>query len=185
MANAGLTHGGFYAHFKSKDALLRESLDYAGNETVAMLSKPLAEVPPEGRLGAVIDAYLSSAHAAHPERGCPVASLGPEVARAGGATQRSLAKGIENRIAWMRQLLPESQRGFSEDQVIATLACMIGGVILARSVTIKDSAVVLNACREFLHRAFEGSAEVARAARTKTRRARAAAPPENRARGRR
>jgi len=183
MARAGLTHGGFYAHFTSKDALLRESLDYAGNQTVGMLSTPLAEVPPERRLRAVIDAYLSPAHVTRPERGCPIASLGPEVARAGGATQRSLAKGVKKRIAWMRQLLPESQRGISENQVIATVACMIGGVVLARLVTGKDSAAVLDACREFLHRAFEESAEDARAARTKTRRRQAAATPKKRARG--
>jgi TetR/AcrR family transcriptional repressor of nem operon len=184
MGRAGLTHGGFYAHFASKDDLLRESLDYAGKQTVEMLSKPLADVPPEDRFEAVIDAYLSPGHVAHPEVGCPLASLGPEVARAGGTTQRSLAEGLRNRIAWMRQLLPAGHRGaISENQVIGTLASMIGGVILARSVAGKDSAVVLEACREFLHRMFEESAEHAAAPRSETRRKRAATTASSRGSG--
>jgi TetR/AcrR family transcriptional repressor of nem operon len=174
MARAGLTHGGFYAHFASKDDLLRESLDYASRQTVENLSKPLAGVQSEDRFRAVIDAYLSPAHVTHPELGCPLASLGPEVARAGGTTQRTLAEGVKGRIAWMRQLLPESQRdGIPENQVISTLACMIGGVILARAVPGSDSAVVLNACREFLQRTFEESAEGAAVPPTKTHRKRA------------
>ena len=52
----------------------------------------------------------------------------------------------------MRQLLPEHQREASDDQIIGTLACMVGGVILARTVGGKDSAAVLDACREFLRR---------------------------------
>src|SRR5262249_57524590 len=59
MARAGLTHGGFYAHFTSKDALLRESLDYAGNQTVGMLSTPHAHVPPDRRPPAVTHPHLT------------------------------------------------------------------------------------------------------------------------------
>src|SRR5215831_13993866 len=95
MARAGLTHGGFYAHFDSKDDLLRAALQHASEQTVEMLSKPIADVRGEDRLRTVIDAYLSPAHAAHPEAGCPLASLGPEVARAGGRTQQSLADAVK------------------------------------------------------------------------------------------
>src|SRR5262245_40936120 len=94
MARAGLTHGGFYAHFSSKDDVLRESLDYASGQTLEMLSKPLAGTPAADRFRAVVDAYLSPTHVAHPEVGCPLASLGPEIARAGGRPLRSLAHGL-------------------------------------------------------------------------------------------
>jgi len=156
MASAGLTHGGFYAHFSSKDDLLRESLHYASSETVELLSKPLASMQPEDHFRAVLDAYLSPMHAAHPERGCPLASLGPEVARSEGPAQRNLARGVRRRLDWMRGLLSETQGDdVSDSQVIGTLACMVGGVILARAVGRRDSSAVLNACREFLHRTLD------------------------------
>src|SRR5262245_45697437 len=142
MARAGLTHGGFYAHFTSKDDLLPESLDYVSTQTLEMLSKPLAGVPPANRFRTVIDAYLSPGHVAHPELGCPLASLGPEIARARGRPLRTLAHGLKNRIAWMRELLADSRcGGFTESHVLGTLATMIGGVILARTVPEKDSVV--------------------------------------------
>src|SRR5215207_9840978 len=98
MARAGLTHGGFYAHFASKEDLLREALAHASNQTVEMLSKPLADTPGEERFQAVVDAYLSPAHVAHPEWGCPLATLGPEVARTAGTTHGALAEGVEGRL---------------------------------------------------------------------------------------
>jgi TetR/AcrR family transcriptional repressor of nem operon len=171
MARAGLTHGGFYAHFASKEELLREALEHASTQTVDMLSKPLASVPDESRLQGVIDAYLSPAHVAHPERGCPLATLGPEIARTGGPTHGALAEGVRNRLEWMRQLLPEGQReAASDDQIIGALACMVGGVILARTVGGKDSAAVLEACREFLRRNVGHSGKRSSSSRTKHRR---------------
>src|SRR5262249_21835181 len=110
MARAGLTHGGFYAHFSSKEQLLREAGKRAGDQTLEMLSQRLSATPDDGRLQAVIDAYLSPAHIAHPERGCPLATLGPELARTPGATQGVLAEGVRNRLAWMRGLVAKGQR---------------------------------------------------------------------------
>jgi len=171
MARAGLTHGGFYAHFRSKEELLREALEYASHQTVDMLSKPLAGTAAENRFQAVIDAYLSPAHAAHPEWGCPLATLGPEIARAGGPIHRALAEGVRGRLAWMRRLLPEGPRdAAADDQIIGTLACMIGGVILARTVDGQDSAAVLDACREFLRRNAAQAGKRSSRPRTKRRR---------------
>jgi TetR/AcrR family transcriptional repressor of nem operon len=171
MARAGLTHGGFYAHFASKEELLREALEHASRQTVDRLSTPLAHTPGEDRLPTVIDAYLSAAHVAHPEWGCPLATLGPEIARTGGPTRGALAEGLRGRLAWMRELLPENQRdGASDDQIIGTLACMVGGVILARTVGAKDSGAVLDACREFLRQNLGRAATRTGSSRTKTRR---------------
>ena len=171
MARAGLTHGGFYSHFASKEEMLREALEHASRQTVDMLSKPLADTRAEHRLQAVIDAYLSPAHVAHPEWGCPLATLGPEIARRGGPTRGALADGVRGRLAWMRQLLPEDQRdAASDDQIIGTLACMVGGIILARTVGAKDSSAVLDACHEFLRRHHGRSAKRAGSPETKARR---------------
>ncbi|MGH9373818.1 MAG: TetR/AcrR family transcriptional regulator [Vicinamibacterales bacterium] len=181
MARAGLTHGGFYAYFASKEELLREALEHASSQTVDRLSKPLADTPGWNRFQAVIDTYLSPLHVAHPEWGCPLATLGPEIARTGGPTRGALAEGVRGRLSWMRQLLPEDQRNAaSDDQIIGTLACMVGGVILARTVGGKDSGAVLDACREFLRRNAGGSAKRAGSSQTKTRR-----PPAATARAKR
>jgi TetR/AcrR family transcriptional repressor of nem operon len=182
MARAGLTHGGFYAHFASKEELLREALEHASRQTVDRLSAPLADTPGEHHLQAVIDAYLSSAHVAHPEWGCPLATLGPEIARTGGATHGALAEGVRGRLAWMRQLLPEGRHdAASDEQIIGTLACMVGGVILARTVGGKDSGAVLDACREFLRRNRGRSAKRTGSSQTKTRRTPATTAREKRA----
>jgi len=152
MARAGLTHGGFYSHFDSKADLLRDALDYAAKQTVEGLSKPLADVPSEARWRTVIDSYLSPAHVAHPEVGCPLASLGPEVARADSTTRRRLANVVRGRLAWMRQLLPQGPPlAVSDEDVIGSAACMLGGVILARAVGGKEASAILSACREFIH----------------------------------
>jgi TetR/AcrR family transcriptional repressor of nem operon len=160
MAGAGLTHGGFYAHFRSKEHLLEQALAQAGRETVEMLSTSLGTSDADPTLRSVADAYLSPLHAAHPERGCPVAALGSETARNGAGARRQLAKGIERRIDWMRRLPPGAKgahRGASAsaEQVIGALACMVGGVILARALEGRRSIEVLEQCRSFLHRALQ------------------------------
>ena len=176
MARAGLTHGGFYAHFPSKDDLLREAVEHASSQTVEALSAPLATLRGEDRLQAVADAYLSAAHAAHPEKGCPLAALGPEIARSSGPPHDALAEAARARIAWMGDLVPRGRRDTTSDaQVIGTLACMVGGVILARTVGGEDAGAVLGACREFLR------AKPARAtSRRRTRRSPRTAPSRKR-----
>jgi len=161
MAGAGLTHGGFYAHFSSKDELVGPALERAGGQTLEMLSSVAASLQEDERFRAAIDAYLSPAHAAHPERGCPVAALGAELARSGGKTRRVLAQGVRERLAWMTALLPRRRSRTiqdQEDQTVGALACMVGGVILGRAVGGKESDAILAACRRFLHQTLEGGA---------------------------
>jgi len=155
MTSAGLTHGAFYAHFSSKDALVRAALEYAGNQTLERFSRLLEGVPPDERFNATVAAYLSSQHAAHPEAGCPVAALGPEVARTGGRTKRVLAEGIRRRLEWMRSLLPERLYGPREDEVVVgALACMVGAVVLARILGGEKSEAILKSTLKFLERAL-------------------------------
>ena len=157
MEGAGLTHGGFYAHFASKDALLQAALGQAARETeAALLHQALASADDAGRLAAIAEAYLSPQHVAHPERGCPVAALAPEIARSGGGAHAELARGIRSRIEWMRGLAPRQARGGrAAERAIGTLACMVGGVVLARGVGPEGSAALLKACRAFLRRALK------------------------------
>jgi TetR/AcrR family transcriptional repressor of nem operon len=155
MTQAGLTHGAFYAHFESKDDLLRAALEYAADETLERFSKKLAPVPEDSRLAAAVGAYLSRQHVDHPETGCPVAALAPEVTRAGGKTRRALVQGIRKRIEWTRTLLPRRLQGAGEDEIlVGTLSCMLGAVVLARCLGGEGSDAVLEHARRFIDRAL-------------------------------
>lgn len=155
MAGAGLTHGGFYAHFPSKDDLVAEALEHAGRQSFARLAGAVSAAPAEARLHAVVDAYLSPWYVTHPDAGCPVAALGPEVSRAGGRAQQNLGRTIRERLDWLRGLIPRSRRSrVREEQAVGVLACMLGGAVLARAVGEKESAALLESCRSFLHRAL-------------------------------
>ncbi len=154
MAAAGLTHGGFYAHFAAKDDLLGPAIERAAGEMLEMMSSATASAGDDRQLRAAIDAYLSPGHVEHPERGCPVAALGPELARGQPKARRELSRAIRERLAWLRQLLPRTRRQ-DDDLAVGVLACMVGGIVLARAMGDKGSAPILDACRRFLHRAAE------------------------------
>src|SRR5438105_1850925 len=81
MKEAGLTHGGFYAHFDSKAQLLAEALDQAGVDTLERMRKVGAGAPPGDALQLFVQAYLSDGHHAAPEDGCALAALGSETPR--------------------------------------------------------------------------------------------------------
>lgn len=81
MADAGLTHGAFYAHFASRADLVSAALEYALASTAASLRTAVEEAPEDGKLDALINAYLRLAHREHPELGCAVSAMAPEIAR--------------------------------------------------------------------------------------------------------
>src|SRR5438445_12821715 len=70
MKDAGLTHGGFYAHFPSREAMLAEAADRAGSQSVAMMERIAATTPPQRALQAMMEAYISKAHGVVNEIGC-------------------------------------------------------------------------------------------------------------------
>src|SRR6186713_46859 len=78
MKEAGLTHGGFYAHFDSREALVIEAFAYAMDRSVEHWRAIAAETPPEKRLSTIVDSYVSTVHRDDPGRGCAVPTLGPK-----------------------------------------------------------------------------------------------------------
>src|SRR5262245_15338757 len=81
MREAGLTHGGFYSHFPSKDALVAEAVGRAGKQSVKSLQKVIDRAGRRSAWTDIVATYLSADHRDRPNRGCALASLGPELAR--------------------------------------------------------------------------------------------------------
>jgi len=106
MKEAGLTHGGFYAHFDSREALVIEAFGYAMDRAVEHWRKLAAETPPEKRLSTIVDSYVSAVHRDDPGRGCAVPTLGAEIARESAKTRRAFSAKLEQLIDVMADQIP-------------------------------------------------------------------------------
>jgi len=134
MKEAGLTHGGFYAHFASRDALLAEAADRAGGEAVAMAARVAAAAPPGKGLQAMMQAYLSSEHIEAIERGCPVAALGSEMPRQAPEVRHMATVHIKEMIDLFARQLPGWGQSGAHEQAMVMVAAMVGTTVLARAV---------------------------------------------------
>jgi TetR/AcrR family transcriptional regulator, transcriptional repressor for nem operon len=158
MARAGLTHGGFYAHFPSKDALVAEAVGKGLDETTERL---LAIAERREGLRSVLDAYLSRDHRDNPAQGCVLASLGPEVARGDALARRALTSRLRRLVGALRGLVGGTRRGLSaQEQATGILAAMVGAMVLARATDDDDYAdEVLLSCRRFLEHNLTDAAD--------------------------
>ena len=138
MKAAGLTHGAFYAHFASREAMLAEAADRAGAESVAAAAIAAATVPPEKALTAMLRAYLSREHLENAEQGCPVAALGSEMPRQAPEVRRVATRRIKEMIDLVARQSPDwglpSAHGRAHEQALVTVATMVGALLLARAV---------------------------------------------------
>ena len=134
MKEAGLTHGGFYAHFASREAMLAEAANRAGAEAVAVSEKVAASVPPEQALQAMIHAYLSKEHLESAETGCPVAALGSEMPRQAPEVRHMATRRIKEMIDLVARQSPDWGQPGAHDQALVTVAAMVGTLMLARAV---------------------------------------------------
>ncbi|CAE6795821.1 TetR/AcrR family transcriptional regulator [Paraburkholderia aspalathi] len=134
MKEAGLTHGGFYAHFPSREVLLAEAADRAGAEAVALSEHIAASVPPEDALTSMVRAYLSKEHCEDIENGCPVSALGSEMPRQAPVVRRATTRRIKEMIDVIARQLPDWGQPGAHEQALVTAATMVGTMVLARAV---------------------------------------------------
>jgi TetR/AcrR family transcriptional regulator, transcriptional repressor for nem operon len=132
MKEAGLTHGGFYAHFDSREALVIEAFSYAMDRGTARWRKVVAEMPPEKRLATIIDGYLTSIHRDDPGNGCAIPTLGAEIARESPKTRKAFALKLEQMIDMMADQILDVPRKTARKQAMATLATMMGTIVMSR-----------------------------------------------------
>jgi len=135
MADAGLTHGGFYAHFSSREELVAEAIGEALRETLNSLSEAVAEVPEGEGLEAFINAYLNSLHRDRPDRGCAGAALVEEMAREPAEVRRPFTEGIEAIVSVLAdQLPPGGSEAERMNRAFGVFSLLMGALQLSRSV---------------------------------------------------
>jgi TetR/AcrR family transcriptional regulator, transcriptional repressor for nem operon len=154
MRRAGLTHGGFYGHFSSKDELVAAAVGYAGLES----DESLASLARDASLHDTVDvaeAYLSPEHLAHPERGCPLAANGPELARGSRNVRRAIGAEIRRRLAGLVERFPVRRSiARRKREAAGALACMVGGMVLARALAEPEALDLLVDVRAFVREAL-------------------------------
>src|SRR3981189_1348803 len=132
MKDAGLTHGGFYAHFDSREALVIEAFAYAMDRSTERWRK-IAEQPPlDKRLATIVETYLTPVHRDDPGHGCAVPTLGAEIARESAKTRKAFAAKLEQMIDIMADQILDVPRKAARKRAMATLATMMGTLVLSR-----------------------------------------------------
>jgi TetR/AcrR family transcriptional repressor of nem operon len=155
MRDTGLTHGGFYKHFESKDDLLLAALQEAFSEIGDTLTAAAKQARSSAAWKAIVNAYLSLKYCDDAEHGCPLAALGPEMARADQRTRRQILGQLVNYKDRMVPFMPGRRTAEKERAFFAIFSTMLGAVELAR--ILPEGAArekVLESAREFLLRSF-------------------------------
>ena len=134
MRAAGLTIGGFYAHFRSKSAMDIEVLKKTLSDARSRWFQGIDRSRSDEWRSKVIARYLSPSHRDRPDDGCPMPAVLSEVARAGPATRKAMAEGFEDYIREFSVLAPEHSGITPRERALATLALCVGGVAIARAV---------------------------------------------------
>lgn len=158
MREAGLTHGGFYAHFANRDALLVEALDRAARDSGAVVTAATQACRSHGLSGfrALVESYLSDQHLSALEAGCPVAALAADMPRQAGAVRAASTERVRLLVDGVRSALPAAHR----PQAFAVAGTLVGALQLARA--LGDNAegrAALAASRQFLLESFDSPAE--------------------------
>lgn len=133
MKSAGLTHGGFYGHFASKEDLMAQASARALDASLGGLNR-LAERSGSDALAAVASAYLSPAHRDQPGAGCALAALGAEGARHEAPVRAAFTRGVETAVDLLMRLLPDGPERARREQALAVYASMVGALVLSRAV---------------------------------------------------
>ncbi|MGB0080839.1 MAG: TetR/AcrR family transcriptional regulator, partial [Terracidiphilus sp.] len=155
MRDAGLTHGGFYKHFGNKDELLLESLREAFREITSKLVGIAEQTHAEAPWKAIVKAYLSPEYCDHAERGCPLTTLAPEMARLDNRMRAQIFAELVNYKNRMVPFMPGRRTADKERAFFSIFSTMIGAIEIARM--LPEPAMrekVLSSARDFLLRSY-------------------------------
>jgi AcrR family transcriptional regulator len=134
MKEAGLTHGAFYAHFASREAMLAEAATRACTDAAAVATDAVAQMPADQALGSMLRAYLSREHLEQIELGCPLVALGSETVRQAPEVRRATTRHIKEMIDLVARQSPDWGQPGAHEHALVTLSTMVGALLLARTV---------------------------------------------------
>jgi TetR/AcrR family transcriptional regulator, transcriptional repressor for nem operon len=155
MRDTGLTHGGFYRHFRSKDHLLLESLHEAFREIGDTLVGATEQLQPDAAWKAIIKTYLTPEYCEHAERGCPLTALAPDLARVDKSMRGQVLSELVSYKDRLLPFMPGRRTVDKERAFFAIFSTMIGAVEIARMLPIPAMREkVLAIARDFLLRNF-------------------------------
>jgi TetR/AcrR family transcriptional repressor of nem operon len=146
MAAAGLTHGGFYRHFDSKDQIVAEACTAAAESLVEQLAASASRKSPQHGLKAIVESYLSAAHRDEPADGCPVAALGSEIARGDERTRVAATQALLKFVEIIASQFGKTRPDVARRRALVAAATMIGALTISRIVT--DSKLSAGILRE-------------------------------------
>ena len=142
MKAAGMTHGGFYKHFDSKEALVEAAMDAA----FAEFTDALERGDPQQAAAAYRARYLSDGHKNHPGVGCPVAAVGQEIGRAADGLKAAFGAGVRRTAAALARTMKGSAHA-KEAAAFRELSMLVGAIVIARASDPKTARDVLAACK--------------------------------------
>lgn len=153
MGRLGLTVGGFYAHFTSKDALVIDAMDSVMTESWQALCERQAKKPLAERAGAIVDGYLSVAHRDTQGVGCPMPAMISELPSQDGSVRKAFKLAFQRNVRLLRDAT-----GIGEDEALSAVALMVGTLVLARATRGSDlSDRLLSAGRRAARQLFGAS----------------------------
>lgn len=149
MKEAGLTHGGFYAHFDSREALVIEAMAKAGQDNIETLTEVIQRRLSKGgtRFKALVDTYLHESHLVRSEEGCVVAALSSEMTRQDEGVREEARRRVAAMIALVQSTLPDPT---DKNEAAVVTATMVGALQLARTLEGKEGRAILAQTRQSL-----------------------------------
>jgi TetR/AcrR family transcriptional repressor of nem operon len=153
MAAAGLTHGGFYRHFDSKDQIVAEACTAAAKSLAEQLAASASKKSPQRGLKAIVENYLSAAHRDEPADGCPLAALGSEIARGDERTRAAATQALLKFVEIIASQFGKTRPDVARRRALVAAATMIGALTMSRIVTDSElSAAILRQAERHLIR---------------------------------
>jgi TetR/AcrR family transcriptional repressor of nem operon len=143
MAAAGLTHGGFYRHFESKEQLVAECCGVAVDSMVETMEVAMAQRTTQGAIEALVASYLSTRHRDKPGMGCPISAQGSELARSAGGTRMAATHGILKLVDLLAKQFENLPPDAAKEQALVAFSTMVGALTLSRIVTDPELSITL------------------------------------------
>lgn len=151
MSEAGLTHGGFYRHFASKDQLVAEACEAGLNAVVESFEAAASQSESKAAFKAIVDSYVSVAHRDDTANGCPLVAMGSELARGDEHTREAAAQGFNNMVDVIAKRVGRRNADVARSEAVFALAAMIGAVTMSRIFADPEaSASVLETVKQHL-----------------------------------